>query len=266
MSDAKQWGSGHAQTLTCSSGACPAPAPPCQCYDVPPNSNYAEGDYYAHTCGQLINLLEYPPSPGFCDISYRRCTSCPDYDYCAFCTDICCGQYDGYYDGCQSLARPVACIHHEQPHVTCCSAALSLSRRSSHVPAEDQWSHVPAGGAHDTLPAAAWRRMGRLSWGARAPGQCVHPRPSAEPGARGARRWRRTSTRGGASWPGRARATTLAGAARPAPAQRFRRFRPSRRPPCHHTTVTVRRLTWRRRARRGPPEDWSVCAVGEEGG
>ena len=131
MRDVKHWRLGRAQTLTCASGACPAPAPPCQCYDVPPNSNYANGDYYAHTCRQLTNVLRHPPSPGFCDISYRRCTSCPDYDYCAFCTDICCGLYNGYYDGCQELARPAACIHHEQPHVTCGSTALSLFRRSS---------------------------------------------------------------------------------------------------------------------------------------
>ena len=175
----------RAQTLACSSGACPVPAPPCQCYDVPPNSNYAKGDFYAHTCGQLVNLLVYPPSPGFCDITYGRCTPCPGYDYCAFCTNICCGTYDGYYDGCLQLARPLACIRHEQPHVTCCSAAPSLSRRSSHVPAEGQRSHVPAGGAHDTRPAAAWRRLGGLSWGARTSGPYVHPRPVLSPGLAG---------------------------------------------------------------------------------
>lgn len=138
---------GRAQTLTCSSGACPAPAPPCQCYDVPPNSNYANGDYYALTCGQLAQHLPYPytpPSPGFCDITYGRCTQCQGYDYCAFCTDICCGEYDGYYDSCRQLARPVACFQHEHLRVSCGSAALSILRRLSHVLAEDQWSHVPA--------------------------------------------------------------------------------------------------------------------------
>ena len=154
--EAEQWRWGRAQTLTCSAGACPAPAPPCQCYDVPPNSSYAKGDYFALTCNQLINSHPHPfmpPSPGFCDISYGRCTACPDYNYCAFCTDICCGAYDGYYDSCQQLARPAACFHHEQSRMSCGSAALSLLRRSSRVPAEDHWAHAPADEHWSHVPA-----------------------------------------------------------------------------------------------------------------
>ena len=132
---------GRAQTRNCSSGACPAPAPPCQCYDVPPSSTFEDGnDYSGHTCGQLITLPGHPhvpPSPGFCDISFLRCMPCPEYDYCAFCTDNLRGSiFSGEFASCQQLARPVACIHHEHFRMSCSSAALSLLRRSSHVSAE----------------------------------------------------------------------------------------------------------------------------------
>lgn len=76
-----------AQTLNRSSGACPAPAPPWQCYDVPPSSTFADGDHCAKDCVQWGHAYGTRPAPGFCGITWRRCTPCPDYDYCAFTID-----------------------------------------------------------------------------------------------------------------------------------------------------------------------------------
>ncbi|CAL8463202.1 g2736 [Coccomyxa elongata] len=90
------------RTAACASGTCPNVTAPCTCFDIPPDATY--------TCAQQLGFhgscagLDFL-GPGTCDLSCGRCTKCPDYNYCKYCTDsppdstYTCAQQIGFQGG-----------------------------------------------------------------------------------------------------------------------------------------------------------------------
>ncbi|KAK9846456.1 hypothetical protein WJX81_004191 [Elliptochloris bilobata] len=69
---------------SCSGGSCPALAPPCLCFDIPPgNSNFSCSQEVGWHPGCTASYL----GAGTCDISCKRCTPRAGYDYCHNCRD-----------------------------------------------------------------------------------------------------------------------------------------------------------------------------------
>ena len=77
---------------------------------------------------------------GVCDISCRRCTPCPDYNYCVYCTDL--APHNTRLT-CAQLARPEPNTCHQKP-ASCGSAVPSLPRALLHGPVDGICHALPA--------------------------------------------------------------------------------------------------------------------------
>ncbi|CAL8463203.1 g2737 [Coccomyxa elongata] len=96
------------KTAACASGTCPNVTAPCTCFDIPPDSRYTcaqQAGFYGGSCAGIPFL-----GPGTCDLSCGRCTKCPDYNYCKYCTDsppdstYTCAEQLGFHGSCEGLS------------------------------------------------------------------------------------------------------------------------------------------------------------------